>query len=505
MTPEELSKNCVDRVNEASHCRASGDTERAITICNELIGMFPDYWAAWHTAGLAYSDKHDYQRALDCLVRASIIAPDNWKTLSALSEVYLNLGAPKLGARTIEAAISGAGANADLCYMQGDIYRRDTRFALAETAYGRALDLDPGFYSAIMGRALCLAELGQLEAAARLYEELIAADPTFFEALFELASLPSRLWKTDVVARIAFYEDALTQRSRDFQVSFYFAKANALNAVRRYEEAWASLLLANGMERERMQEELKKTLEFQRTCRERLPSFIKSRGVAEVDQNTIQDAPFSLFILGPSRCGKSTAEYLLSRVDGICPGYENPLVEESVNAACATAGLPVISSDFLPDRLYTNFRDIYQRELPLRAGAARVFINTNPAVIKDIVLMLKAVPNTRVIFIKRNLQDNIFKIFSKLYGVGNAFAYDLRAIRDYILWYNSCIDIIADAYAGAIKVVAYDEMASDGHVLYRAAAELLGMRFGDVQAPAVANDRGCSQPYAKKIQSLLAA
>lgn len=505
MTPDELIQNCIDRLVEADRCRLSGNFDRAIAICDDLIASFPDYWAPRHTLGLVYADKQDYQKALDCLVRASIISPDNWKTLSALADVYLNLGSNKLAAKTIANAISAAGANPDLYYMAGEVYRRDHKYELAENAYRKALEIDPTFHSAVMGLALSLAEMGDAKEAAASYEKLIVIDPAFPQALFELANLPPQLSKTDILRKLASYEADLPAKNDDFKISFYFAKAAALHSARRYDEAWRLLETANGMMHDKMREELARTVELQRISFEKLPVYIKSQNGPQLDQRQIAVAPFSLFILGPSRCGKSTAEFLLSRVGGICRGYENLIVEDSLNATCAVAGLPVISSDCLPDRLYANFRDIYLKELALKSGPAKVFVNTNPSVIKDVVFMLKAVPNTRVIFIKRNLHDNVFKIFSKLYGVGNSCAYNLPAIKDYILWYNSCIDIIAENFTASVKIVSYEDVVADPRVLYKAVSDLLPLSLAEVQPPMIGNDCGCSEPYAHLMQPLLAA
>src|SRR5205823_7329608 len=77
-----------------------------------------------------------------------------------------------------------------------------------------------------------------------------------------------------------------------------------------------------------------------------------------------QGHTISLFILGPSRSGKTTLEKLVGALDGVKPGYEDGIVEETVRRACETAGLPAITwLENLPQMLHPLCRTIYAEEL----------------------------------------------------------------------------------------------------------------------------------------------
>jgi tetratricopeptide (TPR) repeat protein len=496
MTPNEVIQDCLSRLNEADRCRLSGDLDRAVILCRQLLERFPNYWAARHTLGLVYLDKKDYQNALDCLVRASIASPGNWKTLLGLAEAYISLGGGTLAVDTIEAALAASGGNVDLYYMLGEIYRRTQQYELAEEALNKALAIDPRFFSATMSIGLCRIETGDAEGAARLFESLLAVDPEFSEPLFRLAGLPVRT-RVDLLKLIERYEPSLPRRSQEVRSLFYFAKAAALQRAGRFEEAWRMFETANAGMYQQMREELEQTKRYQQLFLQRLPHFISGDSAPPVNRKIAQGVPFSLLVVGPSRSGKSTVEYLLSRAAGVIRGYENDIVETALVSACALSGLPVISSDHLPEQLFTRFRESYLRELTLRARQAKVFVNTNPALIKDIVLMLKAVPNTRVIFVKRDLRDNAFRIFTSVYAIGNAYSYNFQVIEDYLSWYNACIDVIARSFKDAVRIVTYDDLVADTRSLYKTATELLPLDFADVEPPSIGDDRGCSAPYAQ--------
>ena len=58
------------QLEEADRLRQQGKLDRAETICHALTRRHPGYVAALHTLGLVQLDKGNYERALDCLVRA---------------------------------------------------------------------------------------------------------------------------------------------------------------------------------------------------------------------------------------------------------------------------------------------------------------------------------------------------------------------------------------------------------------------------------------------------
>src|SRR6266851_3326609 len=111
----------------------------------------------------------------------------------------------------------------------------------------------------------------------------------------------------------------------------------------------------------------------------------------------------------------------------------------------ATAGL-LTSNRFenLPAQLYALCRDIYFEELARRAGSAKVFTNTHPGRIIDAAYIASAFPNVRFICVRRELEDNILRIYMRKYKRGNAYAYDPKSTRDYVVWYNQMIDLLVE-------------------------------------------------------------
>src|SRR5260370_15950615 len=146
-------------LEEAERLRQQGKLDRAEAICYPLARRYPGYVAALHTLGLVYLDKGNFERALDCLVRASMLDPANWMTLTALSLAYLRLGASEMAAQTLDKALAIRPRDAGIFSSLGEIHREEREYGIAQQAYLQALSPYPYMETSAIGLSLCLSPL----------------------------------------------------------------------------------------------------------------------------------------------------------------------------------------------------------------------------------------------------------------------------------------------------------------------------------------------------------
>jgi tetratricopeptide (TPR) repeat protein len=438
-------------------------------------------------------DKGDYQRALDCLVRAAMHDPQNWGTLTALSAVYLRLNAPEMAAQTLERAWAANPADASVLLTLGEIYLEEREYELAQDVFHQALALEPDLAPAAMGLAKASSYLGRYAEAAQAVEALIRRDHRSLDVLVALASLPAAFVKVDLLLeldRLAGGDEGYDKA--EFESFAAFVRAVALDRAGRAAEAWEHLAPANRAMFLASRQEAREARDREHA------SFARLRGNparAAVDAAANGGSPLSLFILGTSRSGKTTMERLVGRLEGVKRGYENPGVEHVVRRTFQTSALLVGKFESLPVELYPLFRELYRKEIARRAGSAKVFTNTNPGRIHDAALMAAILPNVRFILLKRNIEDNVLRIFMRRYARGNVYSYDLQAARDHIVWYHQMIDLLVQQLPHIVRVIRYEDMVADPAAALRTAADLCGLPVPSRPLPPAGDDRGCAQPY----------
>jgi hypothetical protein len=198
-------------------------------------------------------------------------------------------------------------------------------------------------------------------------------------------------------------------------------------------------------------------------------------------------------------------ESLVSILDGVKRGYENPSVENAISRTYQDAGLlTTYTLDFLPPQFYPQVRELYAGEVARRAGAVRVFTNTHPGYIHEVGRLAQTLPNVRFIFVKRNLDDVVLRMFMRLYQRGNPYSYDLKSAREYVEWYYRMMDLMAEKLPEIVRVVRYEDIVADPGTALRTAADLCGVPITHGPIPALGDDRECAAPYRELMVAQLA-
>jgi tetratricopeptide (TPR) repeat protein len=484
-------RDSFQQLERAEALRRQGQLDQARAICEKLVGRHPDYFGALFTLGLICADKQQYPQALGCLVRAAMLNPQSWRALTALSAVYLELGASEMAAHTLEQASLVEPQEPSILLTLGEIYREEQEYELARDAFRKSLELDHGLEAAAIGLGMCCSYLGQHAEAAEIFEGLIKRGMRSHSAFFELINLPPSVVTVDILSELEKLVRDQDEEPAKFENSLAFVRAAVLDRAGRHAEAWEHLVPANRALCLQMQQDAAQLTEIQRA---NLAQLRDKR--IEVSGGGANARTISLFILGPSRSGKSTMEALVAGLGGVKRGYENPGVENAIRRTFQSAGLLTSKLfEVLPPRLDSQCRELYLKELVRRAGSAKVFTNTHPGRIHDVARVAAAFPDVRFIFVKRNLEDNMLRIYMRKYLVANPYAYDLKSIRDQIRWYHEIIDVLAGKLPDIVRVIHYEDMVAHPVSALRVAAELCGLPMPAGPLPDIGDDRDCAAPY----------
>lgn len=493
ITPANPLQAAFIKLDEAERLRLDGKFKSAQKICMDLIKEYPNYVAALHTLGLANAGLENHDQALNCLVRAAMHNPRNTQTLTALSGVYLELDAPETAAYTLEQARAINPKDANVLVTLGEIYRAQMEYERAKSAFAEAQQVEPELVPAIAGYGWACSSLGENRESIAVFEDLLKRQTAKFEPFSALAVLPGALLNVDLLVELQKYLDGPDTSDSD-ETMIAFVRASALDRVGRHDEAWKTLHAASRTMFEGMQEPFTRAVERQNKTME----LLRANPIKPANSDIDDAHPISLFILGPSRSGKTSLEGLVATLDGVKRGYENPCVDASIRHTFQDAGLLTNRYfEVLPPQLYPQCREQYLDELRRRADGAKVFTNTHPSRMNDAALMSVVFPNVRFIFVRRNPDDTALRIFMRHYQTGNAYSYDLKATYDHIAWYHEMADLMAEKLPDHVRIINYEDMVDDPAGALKVAAELCGLPLPDGPAPPIGDDRGCAEPYRK--------
>jgi len=485
------------RLTEAETLRRSGDLGRAKSLCEALLRDYPDYAGALQTLGAIHLSMNDPRQAFVCFAQVARFCPTDWINLTNLGSTELRLGAHAAAVETLERARRLKPDDTAMLLMLADAYREARDYEAAVGIYSDILVIDPASAVAAQGLGDSLLQLGRLDEAATALEAAHRANPGSAAILYSLGQLAPGLVRTDVARALPSCKRQDSESDVDFASFRDFAMAGALDRQGRVEESWKTLVEANGRLATQHREPWKRQNAGMAAALREALATTPAQPIAD------EATPISLFILGPSRAGKSMVEQLLTRLVGLKRGHERRLVEASVRRTAALSGLLATANPAeLPSSLNDRLREVYREEVVGFANGARIVTDTYPAMIAYIGQIVGVVPNLRLIFIKRDRHDLALRIFMRLYRSGNHYAYSLPAIFEYVRWYERMAEIWRGKLPSISLSLNYEDVVAEPAVALGRAARLCAAAQTD--DPVVAyDDRSCGQAYRSLIDAAL--
>jgi hypothetical protein len=212
--------------------------------------------------------------------------------------------------------------------------------------------------------------------------------------------------------------------------------------------------------------------------------------------------PVSVFVLGPSRSGKTMMERLLAVHPDVCAGGESPVIGDAVRQAMQATGLlPESHLACLPREVHPAFLTRYRAAVVAEAGTARHFVNTLPGLIGEAARIAAVVPNARFVLMRRDSDDLVFRMLLKRYAHGNLYACRPDTARAHAESYGRMAAALARAWPDITLVQDYDDMVAHPAQARDRVLRFLGLDAAGLPEARVGDDRGVAAPYAAVLRS----
>ena len=418
------------RAAEAHHARACilqacGRADEAIAAYHAAIGLRPDFADACSNLGALYAEQRRWVQARRMDEQALEIRPD-------FPAAHNNLGVALLALDQPHAALEH---------------------------FDRALTLRPDFADAHANRGSALASVGQVEEASLAFEAAIRLSPRTARFYLDLATC-RRLTPDDphLAAMQALAADpaGLASESR---VELHFALAKALADMGRHEAAFGHLRQGNALKRVNLPYDETAALA---TMRRVAALFGAERLARRGDGGR---SPIPVFVVGMPRSGTTLVEQILASHGQVFGAGERAELLQAAQAAAGPGSPPAALFDALaalPDTGLRQLGEEYVRALSgLAPGAARI-VDKMPANFLLLGLVALALPDARVIHMRRDPVDTCLSCFATLFASDQPYAYSLAELGRYYRAYAALMaHWRAVLPAGMMLEVRYEEVVGD--------------------------------------------
>ena len=468
----------------------SGRPERALELITQAVTGAPDDARILSNLGEAHRQSGDPAAAIDCYERALAIDPrlagthaNRGKVLAALDQadeavvayrraleiepdtvdVLNDLGNALIALDRVDDAVIAYRRVLEIDPHHGNaltnlggVLKDQGRVDDAITMLRRAVEADPGQAMAHFNLGLALKEARQPGAALIAFRRAVAVDPDLAEAHYAHALLHGFRPDDETLSTLkeALAEPALSDSARAY---FLFALGRGYDDLGRHDEAFSFFRQAN--------QAMSGAAAFDGAGFRSRIEWIKGRFANRLDPPPGGGGrPVPVFVVGPSRSGKTLVEGLLAEHPDVHAAGEGSQWADALRRIADRHGLPnslLMLMDSLDETGITEVRTAYVEVTAAESPRAGWFLNTAPGYFETVGLILRALPAARIIHCLRDPMDTGLQIYFSRYRSGNDHAYDLDHIATYIAGYRSMMVHWTRLYDDRILEVAYEDLVRE--------------------------------------------
>jgi tetratricopeptide (TPR) repeat protein len=416
---------------------ADGRLAEAVVFYRRALAVRPQYPEAHNNLGNVLATVGQPSEAVAHFREALVLRPD-------FAEAHGNLGNALFALRQLDEAVS---------------------------CLEKALALDPNLADAQHNLANVLQTLGRLEEARHAFERAVALAPKRAELYRGLAEakrfLPGdpHLAAMEELARDAAL---LTDAQR---LELHFGLGKAYGDLDRYEEALRHLQQGNALKRKQVKYDETAKLQGLRDT-----ATVFSAELIRRNEGLGDPSADSIFIVGMPRSGTTLVEQVLASHPEVFAAGEVMNFREAMEAVAAFP-------EAMPSLTAEQLREIgarYAKSMRALAPTAERITDKMPSNFRFVGLIHLALPNARIIHVRRDPIDTCLSCYSKIFTGDQPFSYDLGELGRFYRAYEALMAhwrrVLPE---GAMIEVQYEELVADFETHARRIVDYCGLAWDE--------------------------
>ena len=433
--------------NMAAALKDQGKFGEAIDAYKKVLAVRPDYAEAYNNMGTAFKDQGKFDEAIEAYNKALIIKPD-------YAEAYNNMGVALKEQGKLEEATEAYNKaliikpnHAKACNNIGTVLREQGKLDEAMEAYNKALIIKPDYANAYFNMGAVLQEQGKFDEAVEAYKKTLAIKPDYAAAHRNLSSLIKYNSNHPHVNAVK----EMMKRSGlddDDRSSLHYAFAKMNEDMDNLDVAFENYVAGGALKQKLLAYELKQDRGL----------FSKIKDTAPKLKDTLLNRPIlttphkPIFILGMPRSGTSLVEQIISSHSQVHGAGELRFLHRLV--APLNLGTQLINSDSIH-----QVRMAYLNELEKVSGGSPFVIDKMPQNFLYVNFILKALPDAKVIHVKRDPAATCWSNFKSYFAAkGLGYSYDLEDTVGYFKLYQDLMNFWDNLYGDQIYHLDYDRL-----------------------------------------------
>ena len=432
-----------------------GKISEAVASFGRAVAWRPDYAEAHNNLGIALAKQGKISEAGASFGRAVAYRPEYAEAHNNLGIALAKQGKLDAATASYQCALIQRPNYVEAHNNLGNALLDQDRLDEAAGSFERALAIRPDCPDAHHGLSIARKYQGRLDEAMASCERALT-NTAHGKVYLNLAEL-KRFTPED--RHLAAMEDLArdkTPRSTESQVALCFALGKAYDDCDAHDRAFACFRHGNALKRQQFVYDEAATLDRMKRTR-----MVFNSGLMAAMRGQGIPASEPIFILGMPRSGSSLVEQILASHPQVFGAGERSEFHQLANNCGLPNSYPEAVTDLSADELQ-NLATLYLTHLRARApGAARI-TDKLPLNFLYAGLIHLALPNARIIHIRRNAADTCLSCFCKLFNGEQRYTFELAELGRYYRAYQRLMDHWRNEIPASVLLeVDYEALVTD--------------------------------------------
>ena len=451
--------------------------DEAVDLLGRAVAAEPKSADALGCLGIALAALDRRDEALASYQKALSIDPEHAVVHNALGMALCKCGQIEQAIFHLERAIAIKPDFASARFTLASMLQELGRLSEAMTHYHEALAVQPDNYQAWNNLGTIFNQLGRIEEAGRAYEKALQFVPRETIIHLNLAYLRRFTPGDSRLAALEKLAEDMAALDANNQVSLHFALGRAFGDLGQYERSFHHLREGNSLKRAQLVYDEKEVLSLLKLVRTTFtPELMQQKSGGGCHSDT------PVFVIGMPRSGTTLVEQILASHSKVYGAGEIETFEQAIATLRSRNGIaqefPDMVAAMSPEAL-SRLGSHYVELTTSAAPATERIVDKHVRNFKNVGLIHLALPNARIIHLRRDPFDTCFSCFSLLF-IDAPFTYDLGELGRYYLGYATLMEHWRSVLPHGVMIeVQYEELVADLDGQARAIVDHCGLKWED--------------------------
>jgi Flp pilus assembly protein TadD len=476
--PNKNQQSIGDLNRQAQQQIDRGQNSNADRLCRQILEISPDHAEAHFLIGVASLNTMEVSGAIEFIEKAINLEPGHAKYYAQLGRCLVMLARDLEAVDAAEHSLRLEPTDALTLDTVGCIYSYTGNHEKALDPFRRAVIRKPDDPSFHFNLAVSLRFSGHFDEAEVAYEKAIEFSPRFYRAHLSLSTVRKQTKERNHIKRLEQLVQAVGGNV-DAKLHLHHALAKEYEDTGRYEESFASLEVAKSGVSEKIGYSIDDDINLFGELQEQ---FSDDKRIENTKGYPVNDP---IFIVGMPRTGTTLADRILSSHSLVKSAGELPYFGISLKRASHSTSNQILDPETVRKAMDIDFwaqGEEYLRSARPSGRDVPYFIDKLPLNFLYIGFIRMALPNAKIICLRRHPLDTCISNFRQLFDIQNSYYHyslDIMDTAKYYLLFHQLMAHWNRLLPGSFLEVKYEDLVKDQETESRRIVEYCGLQWED--------------------------